>query len=470
MPGYKFRIFRVFIRSRFRIIFISLLLGGLVFFIFGIFSPPVSGERYCILTLDKEVPDRLAGELISAAGFTTYYSESSASIYIDDFGRWKGFPLDQYRENMEPYDPRNDGYAEKLLSFFLDQGKRKFYIPLGESVNPGSARKKISAALGSIPFSAEIIGRSGPVLFWFILQFAAAICALGICRDKKRFALQLPVIMAFAYGGLQGIVLTAVLAGLREFLREPLTELFSRKPYGSFRERFEAHKPVILWIICFFILYLILSVLLNIPAFPVWVGFFCFIGMEFFSFIHEKRLVYSHNFFAPVNILPFRYKSVVFHQSIAVFALSALLGSLLFLIFPDNSLNSVSQNTVDLAIIPSEAEYWEHMEFQASFSFLPLGSSEGSYLHYFLGTDGLIAGTENPIVYQNAEIPPFPLEKLTRFLLDYRNKAGDSPRLFIKEWFFVALLLLLFIPRRRAVRNGSKKNKVFLLRYPRIAA
>ncbi|MCL2833650.1 MAG: hypothetical protein FWD78_10810 [Treponema sp.] len=456
-----------------QLILISIILCIPVFFLFhfsaSLNSAVIAPQKYCVLTVSKDAPDSLIADSLANSGFEPVYSESTANIYADDFGSLKAYPLDQYLENTESFDPRNDGYAQKLSSFFINNNNRLFFMPIANTAWRGGIEKKITSALGTVPFSMEIIRISNSFLFWFVLQAAAAAVALAVSADKKRLVLQLPVLLAYSYGGLPGVISAGILAGLGELLKEPLDELFSRRPYGSMRERLRQYKSNFLWIGFFILLFGILTSVMDIPVIAAWTGLICFAAIEFFLFFYKRRTGYFHNFFTPVLILPLKLKNRIFGQQVLVFTIAALLGSVIFLVFPALSGNW-GQKRMDFSNIPTAADYNEHMEFQNSFSYMPLGSVKSEYLHYFLGEDGLIDNTDDPEVLSGREIPPFPLDELAHFLIEYSNGAVDKPVIFYKEWFSVALLLIIFIPGQRVSKNNGKKNKAVELNYHRIAA
>jgi len=147
-------------------VIISLLMGILVFFLFMNFSSAGSGEIYCVVSVDKNIPDRLAGDLLENAGFDVFYSESRTRIYYDDFGQWKELSLDRYRDYIESYDPRDSGYAENLRSFFINGDSRLLFIPVDSIFGRGAVSRKITAAFGQIPFTIDFIGQSGFFIFW----------------------------------------------------------------------------------------------------------------------------------------------------------------------------------------------------------------------------------------------------------------------------------------------------------------
>ena len=443
------------------LVFFSLILGCLCFFVFLFFSGvnpnslaefrvPETRESFLILTLDKNIPSRLVAEQLINAGFTEFYSESTTQIYMDNFGQWQIFFLDEYNDRVKPFDPRDSGYAERLRSFFVNDDGQHFFIPLGNAINYGTLEKNIAQAMGTAPFSMEILGPVNPYLLWFILQFAAVLCVFLLSKEKLRFIMYIPLLLAFSLGAIPGIILSGLLIGFSELLKEPLKELFSREPYGNLKERFSPYKKTLGWLLVLLILYIFLAIILDIHIFPAFFGLICYICIIVLSFSWNKKTYRkkkdAHSSFSPVVILHFKQKSVILPKSMAIFALFALLGTFLLFI-PGLSSYFIRSERKDFPNLPSAYEYYEYMTFQSLFSYLPLGAFQGEYLDYYLGEDGLIAGSINPQINLNPEIPVFPLERLTQFLLNYEDDSKDSPIEFIKEWVSVALILLLFIPR-----------------------
>ena len=461
-------------RPPIRIIFLSFFLGIMVLAFFVLFNRPEFAVAYGILSVDEALPDRSIGELLKTAGFDEYYSESTIRIYIDDFGRPRGFYLDQYREVLDAFDPRNDGYAEKLRSFFVNNGRRIFFIPLGYNVQYYQIERRLAAAMGTIPFSLDILGSSRPMLLWFIFQLLALIIALAISRDRIRFTLQIPIILAFAWEGLPGLAMAGILAGLWELLREPLDELLTPKPYGSFKERLGPYRFSFFWAIFFVLLFFTLFIIWNIHPIPVFFGFFSFFLLEFLSFKKTKRKKSRNLYFSPVLIITSPKRPYAFRFPILVFALCSLSALLFFLFFPWFSPELIGNSPVNIDNFPLASEYEEYMAFQASFSLVPLFPNQGEhlyaeYLQYILGEDGLIA--ETALSLSAWEIPPFPLEKLTCFLLDYNNKTLDAPQpIILKDWIIVSLILIFCIPFTQKAKKRHSKNKTPLIRDPRIAA
>jgi hypothetical protein len=131
----------------------------------------------------------------------------------------------------------------------------------------------------------------------------------------------------------------------------------------------------------------------------------------------------------------------------------------------------------DPRYILSREEYEEHMAFETSFSFMSLGtenagnSYQEGYFRYRLGDDGLIDGLKEQSYLAGESIPPFPLEKLMDFLLEYNNNPGGVPPAQLKDWIFLVLILTICVPGRLGTGSGyGKKKKTAFLRDRQIAA
>ncbi|MCL2473083.1 MAG: hypothetical protein FWF26_05325, partial [Treponema sp.] len=89
-----------------------------------------NSEGFAVLSLDESQNDREIQELLYSKGIKDFFSESTQVVPVDDFGSLKMVPLDSFRNEIEKFDPRDDGYAQKLSSFFVRDGKRFFFLPL----------------------------------------------------------------------------------------------------------------------------------------------------------------------------------------------------------------------------------------------------------------------------------------------------------------------------------------------------
>jgi hypothetical protein len=448
----------------------SLIMGGLVFFLFWLFIPLESGEGYCVLVVDQAVPDREIGGMLKVAGFHDFYSESEALVFYDDFGVPKGFSLDDFSGKLESFDPRNDGYDERLRSFFVQDEKRRFFIPLGEGGRPWIIEGIMRSIMGPNPYALDILFHGRNVAIWFLLQCAAAAIALLISREKLAFLLIIPVFLSFAWAALPGLILSCVLAGLWDLLREPLKAVFAHNPYGSVKYRLRPHRASIVWAVLLAVFYSLLAVTGAVPGIPAWAGLFSCILIQALYFIEAKKVKEKRRGFTPVIMLSVHRQPRVFCAGMTATALIALLAFALVMLAPGLFFHKNDKTNDYLSKLPAVSDYEEHMAFQASFSYMPLGDRSGVYSRYFLGEDGLIAGIYESDMINQWEIPVFPLERLTEFLIEYMERPGTNPLPNQKDWISMGLIILACAPiRQRAKSTGNIKKNSFA-RYPRVAA
>jgi hypothetical protein len=184
--------------------------------------------------------------------------------------------------------------------------------------------------------------------------------------------------------------------------------------------------------------------------------------------------------------MPFRAKTFSLFPILFPFALMSIIA-----LFLPASIPGRGTSPLDSSHFISPEEYYRHVEFQNSFSYIPLNqtakeyetSGQLDYQNYYLGEDGLIAGSYSDDNFSQSSsrashlAPPFPLEKLTDFLLKYDKVAiGESTGFSmplvqplvhkLKEWitvvFIVAVCLLDFFKsgiasKKIILHNGDKR-------------
>ncbi|MDR2519072.1 MAG: hypothetical protein LBD13_06635 [Spirochaetaceae bacterium] len=441
---------------------------------------------YAVLAVDAAYPDRLIGSLLPPDMAQEYISESTQWVFLDNFGGLERIALDTYHDRLEDFDPRNDGYGEKLRSFFVRGGKRLFFIPLpapslgallkspGMDAIPVSDnwinRKRfeaidhaLKARLGTIPFSLEFFGIERPLLCYSLLFILAAAGAL-ILSDTPWFTLTLlPVLGPLVFAGPGGFAAGAALLGLSGGAIAALRQIGPRRgqrapPAGS-------------------VLY----------ALTLWVWFWMFLHIPgVFSGQGEGMLGYADRdafkhlvIFGSLCIaalLPLgvwaesgRQKSPLSQAALPrtpvnPSALPFALVSLMALYIPsmeDMQAYRAPGALGDNRYFVDSADYERHLAFQRSFSFVPLGLSHtdmpdpSGYARYSLGEDGLIADpkADSGVVPQDEdrEVPPFPLEDLIGFLKDFKY-APVKPA---NSWMIPLLSLAVMLAAFRVTRQGT---------------
>jgi hypothetical protein len=160
-------------------------------------------------------------------------------------------------------------------------------------------------------------------------------------------------------------------------------------------------------------------------------------------------------------MLPGRVKTVPLFPVAAVFGPAVLLSLLAPRFFPSLSYPKEAPAVSDPRFLISPADYEAHIAFQRAFSRRPLGSDspEDGYFKYYLGEDGLIAGVEHERHEGGEETPPFPLENLMEFLLQYNNRAAKAVPVQGKEWISAVLFAAALVP---AFFSRPKKTVMFV--------
>jgi hypothetical protein len=396
-------------------------------------------SAYMVLEVDESAPDRELTEALSIMFKGKVLSESSQWVFLDDFGELQQIPLDEYDRRVEPFDPRNDGYAARVRSFFVRNGKRFFFIPRPRNFwEQGNIEKNMSAALDSVQsgLSWSLTSQSKPKAevsphaqpgpkflrasglfayrqwpgqlylgFCLILFAAAVITGFFLLKPRLLAAVLFPVLAGLCLWGAPGFALAAILSLLAGLLPEPVRELcyslggkkfryHSESRSRLLRNSFAPHRfcwffsPVLL------LLYGFAAAAGRVPLSLAALTFICFSIIFFFFFLAEaNRDAGDHVRFVPVLIMP--VKRLNFPKIILPFAFASCLA----FIFSGFS-GGISVNDTPSYPPPiSAAEYQVHGKYQKYFSLIPLGGGfdEAAYFHYNMDEDGLIENAGSPI-------------------------------------------------------------------------
>jgi hypothetical protein len=187
---------------------VALVVGGGAFLLAVMLLPDEESgsEGYAVLSVDAEYPDREIGNRIAAAANTyisaDYSSESTQWVFLSDFETILRLSIDEYDARLSAiapfHDPRDDGYAARLRAFFVQEGRRLFFIPfvrpaLREEVvsrlryQSHSGNRELETALtktfADIPFSLEWLGYDRKPL-WLYFGIVDALCVFAILLTR----------------------------------------------------------------------------------------------------------------------------------------------------------------------------------------------------------------------------------------------------------------------------------------------
>ncbi|MDR1301713.1 MAG: hypothetical protein LBK43_04485 [Treponema sp.] len=507
----------------------SLGLGAFMVFLVLALIPLENSRGYAVLTVDASYSDRLIGDLLaSEASDSTQgcISESTQWVFLDDFGTLQRIPLDGYRDRVEPFDPRDDGYADKLRAFFVREGKRLFFIPFSGDTRISDSwlnkqriaalKESITTALGEIPFSLTFLGFEKPLLFYFLLFAMAAGITMVLSRELVLILALLPILGSLVFAGPPGLALCAALVVLACMAAEPLRNHWAAHRYGQDQGRYPAKDSpklypglvplaaVLLFLGIFGILYSMSGSAGNIVRGGnlAKAGIAAFIGSGTMLWLviwieANQGKAQDHVRFIPVWIMETTQWGRLNRTIIpfALVSLVALYGPRVYdglYTYQDPGFIADPQYFVEGWV------YENHVAYQVSFSLLPLGGGldlahpdedeavpELNYQQYRLGEDGLIAGTSgydqtlSRMHYNDQGIPPFPLKDLIAFLEGFRHTERGNPSylriLTIASFNTIGLALLLMASGLYSTvlswfKQAGKKKNGLVYNEKRIAA
>jgi len=399
---------------------------------------------YAVITVDENIEDRQVRSMLEISGYNVGepISESSQWVMLDRFDSLQRISLDEFFSSVFPFDPRNDGYAEKLKNVFVRDGKRYFFLPLmAGNWNPGKLDKSFHTLLGEIPFSVDYYGIGRPLTLFFVVYSIASVILLVLCylnrkihRSIVNIIPMIPVLSSLGFFGATGIGCAALLFGLFILLKEPLHDLVNpaEKSEKGFKKRMkQLYKEIIvpyryywLFLPVFFIAFGILIVFSPLTFLFLLILFIVSFAVFFFSL---KIVIFSgveHKRFNPVTIIKRRFPQFVFPVYILPFAIGAFL-TIFFTPYMSGSI--ASDKRFDHLV--NEQDYLLHITHQAAFSRNQLNSTyiNNDFPSFYFDSEGLpVINTSS--LKQNInfnEYPLFPLKHLMDFFSSV-NSGTDT--------------------------------------------
>jgi hypothetical protein len=439
-------------------------------------APAEKGGAYGTLVCGEDIPDREIRERLEAQGFTGIVSESGQWVLVDSFGSVERVSLDEYAARVLPFDPRNDGYAEKLHSLFVRDKQRFLYIPLNFPValKPVGIENRLAAALGDIPFSFHTAaGRSNGL---FLALFCLTAFSFFFMRPlrmtlRPHAACLLPLLPALAplaLGGAAGFALASLLAGCAALLAGPYLQWRIMQPRRQEASAQAGQAPALCRLLppIFLIFYGVITFFSGLPLvfiLPVSVFFCVMMAFQLQTAYREAvmgdagllslfRHHADHRRFTPVPIFSRRYFTFAFSWAMLPFALVALvLAGAGLAVSPAGP--AVAPIMLPPADTVTEADYNRHYRFQSTFSLRSLNAPDHDMSIYELAPDGLL--NESKIITNETDgdnpdyegfardgfMPPFPLSDVVRYLSTAGRVGGAGG----VHTLLAALLPLLFV-------------------------
>ncbi|MCL2410665.1 MAG: hypothetical protein FWC97_03385 [Treponema sp.] len=454
----------------FLLLLITLLVSTGLFFIA---RSMVSGELrggYAVLSTDVSTDYKMLSSLFPDVRKFAHepVSESSLWVMLDNFEYLEKVPLFMFFDRILYFDPRNDGFAEKLRDIFIRDGRRYVFIPLKyDNWNPTSLDRQFVSLFEGIPFYVDYFGVGRPVFLFFIMYALASIGFLVICYAKRKhnrkvssvsvfkLALLLPIFSSLAFFGHSGIISTALLFAFFILIKDPLADYFGQKDSLGKRD-FQWLKPY--WYYLVFIPIFAAAFAGLIVFFQVRILFLLLIfTCAFLVFFFSLKIQFTdgkHKRFNPIMIKKRRSPDFSYPKYVLPFAFAAVLTTVFYPLMSDSP---VSNENFYFNI--NEQDYYNHLEFQASFSTRQLGltpgGTSGGFYSFVFDADGFPVLRITPVnqAIDLTIFPPFPsqLRNLIEFFhgieqYTVNNRPDniflDNLSLLLLPLFFLASFLV----------------------------
>ena len=429
---------------------ISLAASSGLFFLGSMMGYEEFRGGYAVLSTDADVDDRELNSLLNDENVFAgdAVCESSQIVMLDAFSSIETVPLDKYFLRIYPFDPRNDGYAEKLKAVFVKDNKRFVYIPVAaNNWSPSSLNRQLSLLLGDIHYNVRYYGIGRPLYLFFAMYAAASVCLLIICYVKKKshhgmlkIIVLLPVFCPLAFFGAPGLACAALFIALFILIKDPLTGMTSSVNLRLKLNSAGKFKDIIIPVLRRSLQYKYYALMLFFfaAAFAVIIIFsqlkFLFLALVFVTalavFIFTVKISAinngKHRKFSPVAIIKRGIPEFAFSVYMLPFA-AAVLVTIIFAPFMSGSY--ISNNKFDAFV--EEDDYLKHLAFQSTFSTRPVGSHadlRADRKDFFYDTDGLpsvkiTAADQTDII---SDFPPFPDQ--LKNLMDFFHNVNSGQK------------------------------------------
>ncbi|MDR0403771.1 MAG: hypothetical protein LBH35_09310 [Treponema sp.] len=388
-----------------------------------------AGSPWVVLEVPETVPGRELAETLQNAGIACV-SDVSIPVLLNVFDGIREIPLDSYDDYVEAFDPRNDGYASALRSFFTAAGKRRFFLRPGFGLERKLAKlpPEFSGAwtlerFGVFPVAA--CAAFAAAALFFVLWETLSAAGTRPSPPDRRFSgggepgfpfgafCAVPVLFPLALAGAPGLMAAGLFVVLFHASKPVLREYFRRyrKSFRSMKGNegrelaglYPLHRAVGLGIFPAYVLCCLvggISPLIALPA-PF---FFC---VSLFLSGKAEAAV-DRNVFFPLPISGKVRPRALFPPALPVFLAA-------FALALSRPVSPPSPRSAPYGPLPGPEAYAAHAEFQASFSRRSL-YGERSYGSYPVGEDGLISGFVPDPPAPLPSFPPYPpeLEELAR--------------------------------------------------------
>ncbi|MDR2144257.1 MAG: hypothetical protein LBP29_07805 [Treponema sp.] len=402
-----------------------------------------AGSPWVVLEVPETVPGRELEKTLQNAGIASV-SAFSVPVLFNDFDRIREIPLDSYNNYVETLDPRNDSYIRGLRSFFMAEGKCRFFLRQGfglrrklEKLLPEFSASWALESSGAFPVTACAVFAVAALAF---VLLEAGKRVTGTRPPARRFSgngeppfppgalCAVPALFPLALTGAPGLAASGLFVLLFHSLK-PVAREYFRHYRKSFRPMtgnecrelaglYPFHCAAALSVFPCYILCCLAGGISPVIALPA-PFFFC--ASLFLS--HKAEASVDRNAFFPLPIGGKVRLRALFPPALPVFLAAFAVAAFT----AGQPASAPFPRSASYGPLPGPEAYAVHAEFQTSFSRRSL-YGESNYGSYPLGEDGLISGFVPAPPLPFSPLPPYPpeLEELRASRRRYLTESNES--------------------------------------------
>ncbi|GMO21877.1 MAG: hypothetical protein Pg6A_09180 [Termitinemataceae bacterium] len=399
-------------------------------------SPVISGSKgYAALVFDQSCDDAEISRRLKEAKIKGVISASEQTVYLNVFSGLKELSLDSWFDNVESYDPRNDGYAEKALAIFVNKGKRRVFIPASQMWAGGDPGTRFSRILEGIEFKLDLPDYRAASPAGLIVFIICAVLFIMLARKigkitgdsflKWYAVFLLPALALLSRAGTAGFALCAAQLAMFQILRPAVLRFITAFRFCSREEilprlireiRPKIFKTTVLFAVMALILFFS-PVSIKTALSGILCVFFAFITAVWAEARRGKIPARVRYIFVPIQSSGYHTRRL---PALPLPFLAGMAASFIIALFsPAGAVLETPRMLFEWNSdeIPSYADFERHFEFQNQFAYKKLGGEEGKYLRYTAGENELLSVADiEENKNDSTKTPEWTLKPLAAFL------------------------------------------------------
>jgi hypothetical protein len=437
----------------------AILISSVLLWIAAWYGPMGGSAAVAELSFPAFTDEREIVSALSSGGLSGIVSESTQWILINDFGEWEKVPLAEYGNRLEPFDPRNDGYADRLRSLFLTGNTRRVYLRRQPSFFSISSQtgfvRTIRSILEGKEYELRLLSSGSAPIFPLLLAACALAVALFASKTFSVLSALVPsfVLAAFGPGGVAsaGFLCAFSVAFSRamgEWGRADSPRLRTLRAFPWVSDHLIPAGLAAVASVA-------VAMVGGVPLVPSVLALLASVFAAS-AFSAGSRMVAARTNHVRFNPVSLRSPS---SAGVAAVSLAVLPFALSSLVCVPAAFASPASASIEPSMVVDQSEYEEHLERQRSFMVTRLmdAPSEKGYTLFSVDADGFASLSERTAKTMQAprsELPP-----VERLLVDLTGAPSRTTAAGLRSLFASLAAVLVSYPAFRSLAKSRRRAK-----------